>query len=939
MKKPMIFSFLSCLSFFFILMSCQKKPLSSYNANSMPQMHLPLLAQLAVEPLGITNLTANVTSSSITLTWNAASGASSYNIQRSSGGAYSTIGSTSSTSYSDTTNTPGTIYSYEVIAVNASGQGGNSNPVSAVSLSGSQSLTLVSAITNAAGTSQTLTFSWTGITNSNSYTLYQSTTSGQELISGTAVCTTSSTSCSTAITLGTPYYYVLVATNSTVSSNTVASSEVTMPYVTSVNPYLTVVSSSQAVLNFIPTSNLQAPYSVYYNTASFNGGNATTTGGATLACSYNLSPSSTPGVSPTSTGTGTGTGTPTTGISASNTPSQSPTSSNTPSPTVSPGAYSCSVIETSDQMLYFVVVGTLANGATYQSEEASVPLLGNFSITNIIPTGYSATYGNRTLQIQVPDAIPGTNFTVAYKLATDVNYTPVAGTFSSSPITLDFSPTTGLNLYPNAGYHFLVTATNSTGTRADTVSVTSNSPLWYKIPSPVATTATTTYYINSIGNLYGWGSGMWSLLMGAASQNAPYQLTSTNDAMIVAGASYGASTWGAMCLIKNTLLPYCLGYNVAGQVGQGPTGSAQFSSFQAVLTYGTPTTPSATNTPALSPSASPTATYSTSISVSPTGLPTIALTNIVDIKMGARAVLALDTSQRQWGWANNANGQLQYPNTTTQYWAVQGSESYTYLKVGAGFSHSCGLTTNYTIRCWGGGAYGQAGNYNAINTASKVITDANFNIITDFMDISVGYYHNCAIRSDGSVWCWGDNTYLALGRSSPANSAVALPVSTFTTNDALSLTTGNSFTCVLRKNGQVWCWGSNQQGELGLPSSLWASMKLYQIQNWTDARAVVSNSDSTYACALRQDDSTNSLWCWGSNTYSQLGAGSNPTPGFTPSISSTGTPSNSVTPSATPLSGGSPTSTSSVAPSVTSSVTSPQYDYQYVPQYVNLPVM
>jgi hypothetical protein len=370
-----------------------------------------------------------ITSTSVALSWNPSSGASSYNVKWSTtpGGPYTIIGSSALPSYSvNTSSVQGTIYYYVVTATNASGESGVSNQVGAISLSGPQGLTLNSALTNATATSQILSFSWSGVTGSNSYTLYQSTTSGQELISGTAICTTSSTSCSTATTLGSAYYYVLVASNSTVSSNTINSSEVTMPNVTSVNPTLTAISSTQAILDFVPTVNLQAPYSVYYNTSSFNGGNATTTTGATLACTYNLSPSSTPAVSPTRTSTATGTGTSTKNISPSGTASQSPTSSSTPSSTVNAGSYSCPVIDTSDQMLYFVVVGTLANGATYQSEEATVPLIGNFSITNIVPAGYSAIHGNRTIQINFPvTSVGGTTYTVSYKQATAVNYTSV----------------------------------------------------------------------------------------------------------------------------------------------------------------------------------------------------------------------------------------------------------------------------------------------------------------------------------------------------------------------------------------------------------------------------------------------------------------------------------------------------------------------------------
>jgi alpha-tubulin suppressor-like RCC1 family protein len=852
--------------------------------------------------------------------------------------AYTTIGSSASPSYSvNTSSVQGTIYYYVVTAVNPSGQSAYSNQVGAISLAGTQGLSLNSAITNAAGTSQTLSFSWTGVTGSNSYTLYQSTTSGQELISGTTICTTSSTSCTAAITLGTPYYYVLVATNSTVSSNTAASSEVTMPYVTSVNPTLTAVSSTQANLDFIPTANLQAPYSVYYYTSSFNGGNATTTGGATQACSYNSSPSSTPAISPTPTGTGTGTGTSTKNISPSGTASQTPTSSNTPSPTVNAGSYSCPVVDTSDQMLYFVVVGTLANGATYQSEEASIPLIGNFSISNIIPSGYSSTYGDRTLQINFPvTSVGGTIYTVSYKLANDVSYTSVPGSFTSSPVTLDFS-VNGLNLYPNAMYMFQVTATNNAGTRSNTVSVTSNTPQYFKIPSPIAISFYNTYYLNSLGNLYGWGSyGNDMLLTLGSNQNSPYLLDSSGQwSLVSAGYAGGGS---AICVVSIGLVPKCAGFNYLGQVGHGNY-SGLFNALSTVLTYGA--TPSGTGTPALSPSG--TSTVSTTASNSPTGLPTMSLSNIVNIVVSPDTTMALDTTQKTWGWGSNIYGQLQYPTLAYQYWAVQGTESYTYLTLGLGLYHGCGLTTSHTVRCWGLSSSGQAGNWNATNITSTAITDANSNVITDFMDLSVGQTNACAIRSDGSVWCWGSSNYGALGSSS-ANTNVAVPATAFNTNDALSLTSGIAFACVLRKNGQVWCWGNNDTGQLGQSvSSLSWSSSAYQIQTWSDVQTVIAGSYAFHVCAVRQDAGVNTLWCWGRNDTSQLGAGNTPTPGFTPSVTPSMTPSvtpaATVTPSGTPPGAVSVSSTPSNTPT-SSIVSSPiTTNYQFTPQYVNVPVM
>jgi alpha-tubulin suppressor-like RCC1 family protein len=164
-----------------------------------------------------------------------------------------------------------------------------------------------------------------------------------------------------------------------------------------------------------------------------------------------------------------------------------------------------------------------------------------------------------------------------------------------------------------------------------------------------------------------------------------------------------------------------------------------------------------------------------------------------------------------------------------------------------------------------------------------------------------------------------------------------------TTNDILSVGMGTNFGCALRRNGQVWCWGNNENGQIGQSNLTSDYLTALQIQSWSDVIHIALSSDSNHVCAIRQDSLVNSVWCWGDNQYSQLGAGSSPTPGFTPSAapstSPSNTPASTVTPSASPAGGVTPSPTPSNSPS-TSVASSPiTTDYQYTPQYVSIPVM
>lgn len=84
--------------------------------------------------------------------------------------------------------------------------------------------------------------------------------------------------------------------------------------------------------------------------------------------------------------------------------------------------------------------------------------------------------------------------------------------------------------------------------------------------------------------------------------------------------------------------------------------------------------------------------------------------------------------------------------------------------------------------------------------------------------IGANHLHTCAVAS-GDVWCWGDNFLGQLGtgtgtkRIEPQHE----PVKARTTFKAVKVGTGRDSTCALDDQGKVWCWGSNEHAQLGIP--------------------------------------------------------------------------------------------------------------------------
>ena len=104
-------------------------------------------------------------------------------------------------------------------------------------------------------------------------------------------------------------------------------------------------------------------------------------------------------------------------------------------------------------------------------------------------------------------------------------------------------------------------------------------------------------------------------------------------------------------------------------------------------------------------------------------------------------------------------------------------------------------------------------------------------------NLSAGRVHSCAVEGDGSVSCWGDNSW---GQSSP-------PALT----NAIAVSSEEYFSCALLNDGSVSCWGSNTHGESSPP---------------TLSNAIDVSSGGTHACALL---SNGSVSCWGGDTYGE----------------------------------------------------------------------
>jgi alpha-tubulin suppressor-like RCC1 family protein len=221
---------------------------------------------------------------------------------------------------------------------------------------------------------------------------------------------------------------------------------------------------------------------------------------------------------------------------------------------------------------------------------------------------------------------------------------------------------------------------------------------------------------------------------------------------------------------------------------------------------------------------------------------------------------------RLFNWGRNDSGQLGRNDTDYRSSPVQTiAYGIDWKQVKDGFAFSMAIKDNGTLWAWGDNYSGQLGNETTDNKSSPIQIGSD----TNWSSISCGDYHTAAIKTDGTLWIWGSNYNYQLGTNNGYSVWESSPVQTsIAGNDWVSVSCGYGHTVALKSNGTMWTWGNGYYGQLGDDQTGIRShpvMNNYGEDTWSKIYA-------GYNCTFGiKNDGT--LWSFGLNNNGTLGDG------------------------------------------------------------------
>ena len=236
--------------------------------------------------------------------------------------------------------------------------------------------------------------------------------------------------------------------------------------------------------------------------------------------------------------------------------------------------------------------------------------------------------------------------------------------------------------------------------------------------------------------------------------------------------------------------------------------------------------------------------------------------NWKQVACGQVHTAAIKTDGTLWVWGSNNNGQIGDNTGTARFTPVTTFAGGTNWKqVDCGGYHTAAIKTDGTLWTWGRNAYGRLGDNTTTARSTPITTFAGG---TNWKQVSGGGNHTAAIKTDGTLWTWGIGNSGQIGDNTLIFRSI--PVTTFAGGtNWKQVDCGGSHTLAVKTDGTLWTWGGNSYGRLG-DNTL--TEKITPVTTFAGGTNWKQVAGGFHTAAIKTDGT---LWTWGQNTTGQLG--------------------------------------------------------------------
>ena len=243
-------------------------------------------------------------------------------------------------------------------------------------------------------------------------------------------------------------------------------------------------------------------------------------------------------------------------------------------------------------------------------------------------------------------------------------------------------------------------------------------------------------------------------------------------------------------------------------------------------------------------------------------------TNWKTVSAGGSHTLAIRNDGTLWAWGWNWSGQLGDGTTDNRSTPTQIGSATNWKAVSAGGSRSVAVRSDGTMWAWG--PRPECTLLFSCGSDSGYLVPTQIGTATNWASVSAGTFHTVAIRTDGTLRTWG-----VRGECSPLvepdycagfERGYLVPTQIGTATNWKAVSAGTYHTLAIRTDGTLWAWGQNGAGQVGVPSAGVPWLEPRQVpdaSNWTSVDA-----GRFHSVAIRADGT---LWVWGGNSNGQLG--------------------------------------------------------------------